>query len=272
MNVEEKRLFLENKARKVRKTILDILHNTGGPHIGPSFSIVDILTVLYFDILKVNAENISDKVRDRFVLSKGHACPALYAVLYEKGFIKKEAMDRFAVNGGILQQHPDRNPEHGIELSTGSLGHGLSVGCGMALAAKIAKQKYRTFVLMSDGELNEGSVWEAVMFAGHHKLSNLVAIVDHNKMQALGHTRDIIDLEPLERKWNAFNWNAIDVDGHDIGSIIKAFSELSPVKPNAIILHTTKGKGVSFMENELLWHYRAPDKEEYLKAKKELME
>lgn len=181
-------------SKKIRKSILDLIYKTKSPHIGPSFSIVEILVALYFKVLNVSPDNASNHNRDRFILSKGHACPALYAVLAERGFISKDDLDGFATNDGILEQHPNIDLDKGIEVSTGSLGHGLSIGTGMALAGKVDKKQYRVYVLLSDGELNEGSVWEAIMFAGHHKLSNLIAFVDYNKIQALGCTRDIIDL------------------------------------------------------------------------------
>lgn len=259
-------------SRKVRKTVLNLIYRTKSPHIGSSFSVVEILVSLYFHHLNVSSDDPLNLRRDRFILSKGHACPALYAVLAERGFMKKDDLDGFAINNGILEQHPTIDLNKGIEVSTGSLGHGLSIGIGMALAGKIDKNEYKVYVLMSDGELNEGSVWEAIMFAGHHKLTNIIALVDYNKMQALGCTRDIIDLEPLDKKWKSFAWNVQEVDGHDFKQIFNALNSLSPEKPNVIILHTVKGKGVSFMENQLLWHYRAPNEEEYELALKELLQ
>jgi len=253
-------------AQKVRRTILEMIYKTRSPHIGSSFSIVEILVALYFKVL-----NISDDAdRDRFILSKGHACPALYATLYEKNFLTRGDIEGFAVDHGILEQHPKSDLKKKIEVSTGSLGHGLSIGAGMSLAAKVARKPFRVFVLLSDGELNEGSVWEAVLFAGHHALNNLTALVDFNKMQALGFTRNILNLEPLGEKWRSFGWHPQEVDGHDFGQIFRAVHNLSSDRPNVIILHTTKGKGVSFMENNLLWHYRAPDDHEFLLAKTEL--
>jgi len=257
-------------SKKIRRTILDIIFKTKSPHIGPSFSVVEMLVALYFDYLNISPDDFINPDRDRFILSKGHACATLYAVLAEKGFITKDDLDGFAINGGILEQHPNRDLSKGIELSTGSLGHGLSIGTGMALAGKIDNKPYKIYVLLGDGELNEGSVWEAVMFAGHHKLNNLTAIVDHNKIQALGCTRDIIDLEPLGEKWECFGWNVHEIDGHNFEQIFDALNSLSPEQPNVIILHTVKGKGVSFMEDNLLWHYRAPDEKEYTLALKEL--
>ena len=257
-------------AGKIRKTVLDLIYKTKSPHIGPSFSIVEILIALYFKYLNVSPGSSFNPDRDRFILSKGHACATLYAVLAEKGFLNKSDLDAFAVDNGVLEQHPNIDLKKGIEVSTGSLGHGLSIGTGMALSGKVDKKNYKVCVLLSDGELNEGSVWEAVMFANHHRLQNLIALVDSNKIQALGHTKDVIDLEPLGEKWKSFGWAIQEVDGHDFKQIFNALNLFSPEKPNVIILHTVKGKGVSFMENELLWHYRSPDDGEYERALKEL--
>lgn len=257
-------------ARETRRMVLKYIHKTRSPHIGPSFSIIEILVALYYGFLNITPENVFDKNRDRFILSKGHSCLTLYAVLKQKGFISEEDMNGFAVNDGVLAQHPDRSLDKGIELSTGSLGHGLSVGTGIALAGKVDGKTFKTCVLMSDGELNEGSVWEGVMFAAQHKLNNLIAIIDANKMQALGHTRDIINLEPISEKWKSFGWHVQDIDGHSFTEISASLESLSEKKPNLIVLHTTKGKGVSFMENNLLWHYRAPDDDEYKLALEEL--
>ncbi len=259
-------------SKKVRRSILDIIYKTKSPHIGSSFSSVEILVSLYFKVLSVSPENPFNPNRDRFILSKGHACPAFYAVLAERGFLTEEDLKGFAVNDGVLEQHPTRDVKRGIEVSTGSLGHGLSMGIGMALAAKRDKKNYEIYVLLSDGELDEGSVWEAAMFASHHGLDNLVAIVDYNKIQALGYTKDIINLEPLSQRWSSFGWAVREIDGHDFGHIFEALGSIpfSAGKPSIIIAHTVKGKGVSFMEDKVLWHYRAPDDEEYQIALKEL--
>ena len=257
-------------ACKVRKSVLNLIYQTKSPHIGPSFSIVEILIALYFNCLNISPKNSSDPDRDRFILSKGHACATLYAVLAERGFFNNNDLDGFAKNSGTLEQHPKIDLSRGIEVSTGSLGHGLSIGAGMALSGKVDNRQYKVNVLMSDGELNEGSVWEAIMFAAHHKLNNLVALVDCNKIQALGNTKDIIDLEPLDEKWKSFGWHVQAIDGHNFEQISNALNNLSSEMPNVIILHTIKGKGVSFMENQLLWHYRAPDDREYRMALREL--
>jgi transketolase len=254
----------QEAAIRVRKTILALIYKTKGPHLGSSFSSVEILVSLYFKFLNVSAKNPQDPKRDRFIFSKGHASPALYAILYESGFLTKEDLDGFAVNGGILEQHPNMDLARGIEVSSGSLGHGLSIGAGMALAGKRNGDNYRVCVLISDGELNEGSIWEAVLFSAQHKLSNLLLIVDYNKMQALGFTKDTIELDPLMAKFEAFGWACVEVDGHNFPSLVGALDEVPfhMEKPSVIIAHTTKGKGVSFMENSLYWHYSCPNEEE----------
>lgn len=260
-------------SKNIRIEILAMIYRTKSPHLGPSFSIVELLVSLYFEVLTVFPEDPYNANRDRFILSKGHACPAFYAVLAERGFLSEEDLRGFAVNDGVLEQHPNMDIKRGIEVSTGSLGHGLSIGVGMAVAAKRDKKNYKVYVLLSDGELNEGSVWEAAMFASHHSLDNLVAIVDYNKMQALGYTKDIINLEPLSQRWSSFGWGVREIDGHDYGQILGACESapFSKGKPTVIIAHTVKGKGVSFMEDKLLWHYRAPDDKEYEAALRELL-
>ncbi len=261
----------EQISNSIRKTVLDLIYRTKSPHIGSAYSIVEILVALYFKYLNISSDDPLNADRDRFILSKGHACSVMYAILNERGFLSKSDLDGFAVNGGILEQHPTIDLSKGIEVSTGSLGHGLSIGTGMALAGKVDGKKHKVCVLLSDGELNEGSVWEAIMFAGHHKLNNLMALVDYNKIQALGYVRDIINLEPFEEKWKSFGWDIQEIDGHNFEKIFNALDCLSSEKPSVIILHTVKGKGVSFMENQLLWHYRAPDDKEYELALKELL-
>lgn len=260
--------------KKIRRIVLNLIYKTKSPHIGSCFSSVEILQNLYFQVMNVSPDNPLNNERDRFILSKGHACPALYAVLAEAGFLKDEELKDFAIDGGTLEQHPTRNLKQGIEVSTGSLGHGLSIGIGMAIAAKKDGRDNRVFVLMSDGELNEGSVWEATMFAAHHGLDNLVAILDRNRIQALGFTKDVIDLEPLSQKWSSFGWATKEINGHDCNEITETLIKAPFVKgkPSVVIAHTVKGKGVSFMENDLLWHYRTPDREEYERALKELSE
>ncbi len=258
---------------RIRRRILTLIFEAQAPHIGSAFSCVELLVGLYFRVLNIS-RNGPRNGRDRFILSKGHACPALYVVLNERGFLDDRILDGFGRDAGSLELHPARNPELGIEVSTGSLGHGLSVGAGLALAAKKDNTDCTVYVLLGDGELNEGSVWEAAMFAAHHRLDNLVAIVDHNKMQALGRGADILDPGSLSDKFSAFGWDSTEIDGHAFDEIFHAFAKprLSrhARRPRAIIAHTVKGKGVSFMEESLLWHYRAPDKNEYQRALAEL--
>ncbi|MGQ9851552.1 MAG: transketolase, partial [Aggregatilineaceae bacterium] len=210
--------------------------------------------------------------RDRFVLSKGHGCAALYAVLAECGFFPLEWLDTFYQNGSRLPGHATHTHVPGIEVSTGSLGHGLSIACGMALAAKRDGKPYRVFALLSDGECDEGSTWEAVLFASHHRLDNLIAIVDYNKIQSLGRVEEVINLEPLAEKWRSFGWAVREIDGHDVLEIEDALSQVpfEAGRPSCVIAHTVKGKGVSFMEDKLLWHYRSPQGEEYEAALAEL--
>jgi transketolase len=270
MEAENDFSLYEEMSRAVRLKILEIIYKTKSPHIGPSFSIVEILVALYFKFLNHSPDDPCNSHRDRFLLSKGHASPAFYAVLAERGFLDKKELEEFAVNGCSLAHHPDKDVSRGIEISSGSLGHGLSIGVGIALAGNFDDIPYKAYVLLGDGELNEGSVWEAVMFAGHHKLHNLVALVDYNRMQALGHTKDIIELDPMGDKWKAFGWHVQEMDGHCYESIFRALSSLSLDKPNVLVLNTVKGKGVSFMEDRLLWHYRTPDPEEYELALEEL--
>ncbi len=270
MKSKKEILHYEDISRNVRKVILEMIYTTNSSHIGSSFSIVEILISLYFKIMKVSPEDTINPDRDRFILSKGHGCSALYAVLFKRGFMSKNDIEGFAVNGGILELHPRMELKYGIEISTGSLGHGLSIGSGMALAGMVDNRRYKVYVLLSDGELNEGSTWESIMFAGSCRMSNIVALVDYNKIQALGVTSDIVNIEPLGDKWRSFGWYVQEIDGHSFEQIFKALSSLSPERPNVIILNTVKGKGVSFMENKVSWHYNAPNDTEYKIALEEL--
>jgi transketolase len=256
-------------AKKIRRDVLNMLYSTKSPHIGGCFSCMEILIALYFKILNISPETKEDNNRDIFLLSKGHAAPALYAVLAERGFLPKEVLESFAKNGGGLEYHPKRNLDYGIELTTGSLGHCISVGCGMAKARKLDKSPSRVFVLSSDGDMQEGAVWPALMLASKHKLNNLTVIIDYNKMQAIDKTDDIIDLSPLAEKFKAFGWEVREINGHSVEEIIKACK--SGNKPLAVICKTIKGKGVSFMENELIWHSKCPNNEEYKKACEQLL-
>ena len=265
---------LAELARRLRVQVIKMTGRAGSSHVGTSFSMAEILAVLYGGILRISPGAVDHPDRDRLVLSKGHGCAGLYAVLAEKGFFPREWLDTFYLDGGRLAGHATCDGIPGIEVSTGSLGHGLSIACGMALAAQRDSKPQRVFALLSDGECDEGSTWEAVLFAPHHRLDNLVAIVDYNKIQSLGHVRDVLDLEPLAEKWAAFGWSTREVDGHDIGKVHAALSEVpfTAGKPSCLIAHTVKGKGVSFMEDQLLWHYRAPQGDEYRRALQELGE
>ncbi len=263
---------LEKKIKQLRKVIFGTICKGGGGHIPGSLSIVEILAVLYEKVLNINPKNLYDPERDRFILSKGHSGVALYAVLADKGFFPKDELKRFGRRGSILGGHPDMHKVPGVEASTGSLGHGFPFALGMALAGKLDYKQYRVFVILGDGECQEGSIWEAAMFAPQHKLDNLIAIIDYNKIQAMDRLDMIVGLEPLAGKWKAFGWEVREVDGHDIAKLEKIFSEVpfSVGKPSLIIAHTIKGKGVSFMEDVPIWHYRLPDQEEMKIACKDL--
>lgn len=263
---------LQKIAKEIRREVLKVVYNSKTPHIGSAFSVVEILVALYFRYLKISPELCLDNNRDRFILSKGHASAALYAVLARKGFITNEMFNQYSCNGGSLEEHPNLDVSKGIECTTGSLGHGLSVSVGMALAGKRDNKNYKVCALLSDGETQSGFVWEAAMFAAHHELDNLVAIIDYNKIQALGMVKDVLQLEPYEEKWKSFGWGTAVVDGHNFDELLSALSKIrfKEKKPNVIIANTIKGKGVSFMENQLLWHYRTPDEKELATALAEL--
>jgi transketolase len=262
---------LKQLAKKIRIHATRMIHTAKSSHLGSNLSMAEIMAVLYGKIMRISPDHPFAPNRDRFILSKGHAAAGYYAVLAECGFFPVDWLDSFYVNGARLAGHATYGIP-GIEVSSGALGHGLSMAAGMALAGKRDKASYRIFVVLSDGECDEGSTWEAAMFSAHHHLSNLIAIVDYNKIQALGHTRDVIDLEPFADKWKAFGWAVTDVDGHDIDGLDDALATLpfEPNKPSCLIAHTVKGKGVSFMEDDVLWHYRNPQDEEYENAMQEL--
>ena len=263
---------LQAAAQQLRGTMFRTICRGGGGHLPASLSIAEILTVLYDVVLRVDPQRPNDPGRDRFILSKGHACVALYAKLAQTGFFPSDWLDTFGHDGTDLGGHPDMHKLPGIEASTGSLGHGLGFGAGIALGAKLDAADYRVYVLLGDGECQEGSVWEAALFAGQHRLDNLVAIVDYNKLQALDRLDNIVSLEPLAEKFCAFGWHAVDVDGHNVDALLEAFelANTSPGRPIAIIAHTTKGKGISFMENVPIWHYRMPNPDERRIACEEL--
>lgn len=259
-------------AKKIRMHVLNMTSKGGSSHIGSSLSQADILAVLYGVVMNTKPDNPKDPERDRFILSKGHAGASVYAALAEKGFFPLEKLDQHYQNGSDLSGHVSHKGIPGVELSTGSLGHGLSVGVGMAKAAKMNSHSWRVFVLLSDGECDEGSNWEAIMFAAHHKLDNMIAIVDYNKIQSLASVSETLELEPFADKWRSFGWEVREVDGHDHDALTTVFSSLPFVreKPSVVIAHTTKGKGVSFMENSVLWHYRCAKGKEYDNALQEL--
>jgi transketolase len=220
--------------------------------------------------MEIDPRDPTNPGRDRLILSKGHAVSALYAVLARLEFFPPEELKNFNVDGGHLPEQPSPGCAPGVEWATGSLGHGLNVGIGMALAGKIQRRGYRTFVILSDGECNEGTTWEGAMFAPAHRLNHLTVAVDYNKWQATGRSEEILSLKPLAQKWEAFGWDAVEVDGHNIEALVREFSKVHPEKPRAIIAHTTKGKGVSFMEDDNNWHYRSPTAEEVAQAEREL--
>jgi transketolase len=263
---------LQNLSTKLRKTVLLMTHQAKSSHIGTNYSMIELLVVLYSRILRIKPDQPDWPNRDRFILSKGHGCAALYAILAKVGFFPVEWLDTFYQNGSRLAGHATHTDVPGIEISTGSLGHGLSIATGMALAAKRDDKSYRVFCLLSDGECDEGSTWEPILFAPQHKLDNLIAIIDYNKIQALGTVKEVIDLDPFTEKWQAFGWAVREINGHNLDEIEATLSRVPFEfnKPSCIIAHTVKGKGVSFMEDKLLWHYRSPQDEEFEAALAEL--
>ncbi|MBQ3063433.1 MAG: transketolase [Clostridia bacterium] len=267
-----KKLQLARLAAQVRLNILDEVHAARSGHPGGSLSIADVLTYLYFCEMKVDPKNPKDPARDRFVLSKGHTAPALYAVLAEKGFFPREDLITLRKVDSYLQGHPDMKGTPGVDMSTGSLGLGISAACGMALAAKLKGQDYRTYTVVGDGESEEGQVWEACMFAAHYKLDNLCVMIDWNGLQIDGPVAEVMNPTPHDEKLRAFGFHVIVIDGHNFDEIEAALNEAKTVKgkPTAIILKTVKGKGVSFMENQVGWHGSAPNDEQYEKAVAEL--
>ncbi len=258
-------------AQNIRCQTLKMVHKANASHIGTCLSMADILAVLYGEILNINSGDSQWPERDRFILSKGHGAAILYATLAEKGFFPLDWLDDYSQNGSKLTGHISHYVP-GVEVSTGSLGHGLSIGCGMALAGKRENKPYRVFVLLSDGELDEGSNWEAFLFAPHHQLDNLVAIIDYNKIQSFGTVKEVLDLEPLKAKFEAFRWSVKEIDGHDHQQITETLKQIpfNSGCPSVIIAHTIKGKGVSFMENQLLWHYKSPNAEQLSQALAEI--
>ena len=257
----------------IRRHGLEMTHISRGSHIGAIFSVAEIMAVLYARILHVDPADPKMPDRDRLILGKGHAGASVYAALAERGFFPVEELGTHYANGSRLSGHVSHKGIPGVEFSTGSLGHGLAVAAGMALAAKMDKKPYHVFAVLGDGECDEGSVWEAALQAHQYRLDNLIAVVDHNRMQSLDYCENTLALEPFADKWRAFGWKAVEVDGHDTDALEKALTDAKNDRcgqPHVIIAVTTKGKGVSFMENNILWHYRTPQGEEYDAALKEL--
>lgn len=258
---------LKIKANNIRKNIVSMVYNAQSGHPGGSLSVTDILTVLYFKELRLNMENPKDENRDRVVLSKGHCSPALYSVLAEKGFIPKEDLSSFRKVDSYLQGHPDMKKVPGVDMTSGSLGQGLSVANGMAIAGKVDKKDYRVYCILGDGEIEEGQVWEAAMTSNQYKLDNICVIVDNNNLQIDGSIDEVMSSKPIDKKFESFGFNVIQIDGHDYNEIYNALESAKECKgkPTAIIAKTIKGKGVSLMENQVGWHGKAPNEEEYNK-------
>jgi transketolase len=259
-------------ARRVRSRVVSLSHRGRSPHLGSCLSCIDILVAAYLGVLRIDPERADDPGRDRFILSKGHAAPALYATLAERGFFPSDLLDHYNQDGAVLAEQPSPGCVPGLEAATGSLGHGLSIGVGMALAGRIQNRDYRVYAVLSDGECNEGSVWEAAMFAAAQKLDQLCVVIDYNRWQATGRSDDIMALAPLAEKWKAFGWTAHEVDGHDVDTLRRLLANVpdGSGKPVAIIAKTVKGKGVSFMEDDNNWHYRIPNDDELRAALREL--
>ncbi|MDP3746756.1 MAG: transketolase [Phenylobacterium sp.] len=265
-------LGLRARAAQLRGRIIDMCHAASSAHLGSSLSCADVLTAAYWHVLKVDPAHPTDPLRDRFILSKGHAAMAIYAALAMRGFFPEAELATYNQDGGRLAEHPPANQLPGVEAATGSLGHGLPLAAGIALAGRIQGRDYRVFALLSDGENNEGSVWEAAMFAAGQRLENLCAIIDYNKWQATDRSNDVLALAPLADKWRAFGWDAVELDGHDVEALARVMQKVpnGSGKPVAIVAHTVKGKGVSFMEDDNNWHYRAPTAAEVALARAEL--
>ncbi len=258
---------LEQQAVQIREDIISMIYAAKAGHPGGSLSAVEMMTALYFHVMNIDPERPDAPDRDRFILSKGHACPALYACLARRGFFDPALLNTLRRYHSILQGHPDMNKVPGLDMSSGSLGNGLSVGVGMALSAKLHKQDYTTYVMLGDGESQEGMVWEAAMAASHHDLKNLVAITDCNGVQINGWTNDIMKIEPLADKWRAFGWSVIEINGHDMKEVLTALHTAKTMRaPTAILMRTVKGKGVSFMEDQSKWHGGCPSEQELVAA------
>jgi len=263
---------LEKVAARLRGQVIEMSHQAKTAHLGSSLSCCDIVAAAYWRVLKIDPADPKAANRDRFILSKGHAATALYAALAFKGFFDPALLETYTRDGALLAEHPPANLLPGVEAATGSLGHGLPLGVGMAIAARLSGADFRVFALLSDGENNEGSVWEAAMFAAAQKLTRLCVIVDYNKWQATARSNETLALSPLREKWQSFGWDAHEIDGHDVNALASAMESVpnGSGRPVALIAHTIKGKGVSFMEDDNNWHYRAPTAEEVRLARVEL--
>ena len=264
---------LEKQAVQLRQDIVSMIHAAKAGHPGGSLSAVEMVTALYFHVMKLDPQNPKWADRDRFILSKGHSCPVMYAALARRGYFDPAILNTLREYHSILQGHPDMNKVPGVDMSAGSLGNGLSVGVGMALSGKLHHQDYMTYVMLGDGEIQEGMVWEAAMAASHHDLKNLVAIVDCNGVQINGWTNEIMTVEPIAGKWRSFGWKVVEVNGHNMTDVLTALHTAKTMRhPTAILMRTVKGKGVSFMEDESKWHGAAPSDEELVKAISEIQE
>lgn len=263
---------LDHLAARVRYRIAEMIYHSGTMHLGSSWSCTDILVALYWDVLNIDPGSPEDPDRDRMILSKGHAAPALFAALALRGFFDESRLDTYCQNGSKLAEHPTPGCAPGVEAATGSLGHGLSLGLGMAYSARLQERDYRVYAVLSDGECNEGSTWEAAMLAPALGLDNLCAVIDFNKWQATGRSQEVMKLDPLADKWESFGWNTSVVDGHDIGELIEVLREVpdGSGQPVAIVADTVKGRGVSFIEDDNNWHYRQPTKDELAEIREEL--
>jgi len=263
---------LQDISRKIRCSIVTMVKDAAVGHIGGSLSVTDILVALYFNVLKIDPKKPDWEDRDRLVLSKGHGATAIYSVLAERGFFPPEELKTFGILDSKLQVHPDRKKVPGIEASTGALGQGLSVAAGMALAARLNGKAYHTYAILGDGEIQEGQIWEAAMFSAHYKLNNITAVLDYNNVQLMGDVSEIMEIAPVDDKWESFGWEVKKIDGHDMDQVVNALNEAKGYreKPLIIIADTTKGKGVSFMEATCSWHGNAPTDEQYKKAIEEL--
>jgi len=261
---------LDVTCARIRARLVEMSHVSELPHLGSALSSVEILAALYFDVARVDPDTVFGPSRDRVILSKGHAANALYATLAERGYFPTTQLATFGEVGSVLPEHPSPHCVPGVEFATGSLGHGLSVGLGLALGSRITGNPFRVFVVLSDGECNEGSVWEAGLMAAQHQVDNLIAIVDYNKWQATGRSDEVLGLPSLSGKWTAFRWDVREIDGHDLTALHDALQPATSGRPRMIVAHTVKGRGVSFMQDDNNWHYRIPSADELALARKEL--